>query len=149
MSRATPEMRSLANDLISYETSRSVDPGDTTPAAFRAAERLRPHVVNMMGVDGYRALFFRALMESKVDVPRLMVRLKADGSLEWFEGSPPMLDAAEFLEGTSVVLAYLLGALVAFIGPIITSRLIGEIWPESHSIVWVSGAEEARYAKVR
>jgi hypothetical protein len=40
------------------------------------------------------------------------------------------LDPTKFFEGRVVLLAQLLGLLVAFIGPQLTPRLIGEIWPQ-------------------
>jgi hypothetical protein len=40
------------------------------------------------------------------------------------------LKPAEFRDGQVVLLAQLLRLLVAFIGPVMTLRLMGEIWPQ-------------------
>jgi hypothetical protein len=58
------------------------------------------------------------------------VQVKADGTLEGLEALRVQLDPTEFLEGRVVLLGQLLGLLVAFIGPKLTSRLVGEIWPQ-------------------
>jgi hypothetical protein len=58
------------------------------------------------------------------------------------------LDPAEFREGKVVLLAQLLGLLEAFIGPGLTSRLVGEIWPEISFDDLDSGAE-AKLAKAK
>jgi hypothetical protein len=39
-------------------------------------------------------------------------------------------DAADFSEGEVVLLAQILGLLVAFIGPPLTLRLINQLWPQ-------------------
>jgi hypothetical protein len=58
------------------------------------------------------------------------VHVNADGDLEGFEALGLQLDPSEFVEGRVVLLAQLLGLLVALIGPSLTSRLTGEIWPQ-------------------
>ena len=84
-----------------------------------------------MGNGGFRALLSRALALANAEVPWLRaVHVKADGTLEGLEALHAQLDPAEFLEGRVVLLAQLLGLLVAFIGPSLTLRLVGEIWPQ-------------------
>jgi hypothetical protein len=58
------------------------------------------------------------------------VRVKVDGALEGFEKIQPQPTPGEFLEGREVLLAQLLGLLVTFIGPALTSRVVTEIWPK-------------------
>jgi hypothetical protein len=58
------------------------------------------------------------------------VHVKADGARAWEEDLRPPLAPAEILEGRIVLLAQMLGLLVAFIGPGLTARLIEEIWPK-------------------
>jgi hypothetical protein len=58
------------------------------------------------------------------------VQVNADGGFEGFETLGSQLDPSEFLEGRVVLLAQLFGLLVALIGPSLTSRLSGEIWPQ-------------------
>lgn len=124
-------MRSLAKDLMVHETSRNKSSEAKAPAAFHVTEKLRPHLANLMGNGGFGALLSRALVLASAEVSWLRaVHVKADGTLEGLEACHAKLAPAEFLEGKVVLLAQLLGLLVAFIGPALTSRLVGEIWPK-------------------
>ena len=124
-------MRDFAKRLIAYETLKNKSSEAKTPAAFHVADKLRPHLATLMGNGGFRALLSRALALANAEVPWLRaVHVKADGTLEGLEELHAQLDPAEFLEGRVVLLAQLLGLLVAFIGPSLTSRLVGEIWPQ-------------------
>jgi hypothetical protein len=55
------------------------------------------------------------------------------GTLEGLEALHAQFASAEFIEGEIVLLIELLALLEAFIGPGLTSRLVGEIWPQSKS----------------
>jgi hypothetical protein len=56
--------------------------------------------------------------------------VNAEGDLEGLDLVRTNLAPAELLEGRNILLAQLLGLLVAFIGPALTSRLLSEIWPQ-------------------
>jgi hypothetical protein len=131
MNRTKPQMRSIAQRLIQYETSKK-DSSETADAAiFRVTDRLRPHLSMLMGTGGFRALLARALKLASAEVSWLReVEVNVDGVLEGLEPLHARLKPAEFREGRVVLLAQLLGLLVAFIGPGLTSRLVGEIWPQ-------------------
>jgi len=58
------------------------------------------------------------------------VHVKSDGSMEGVDEIHAQLDPDEFMEGRRVLVAQLLGLLVAFIGENLTLRLVREIWPE-------------------
>jgi hypothetical protein len=61
------------------------------------------------------------------------VRVKADGALEALDDAadrPAPVSPQEIVEGRIVLLAQLLGLLVAFIGGNLTLQLVGEIWPK-------------------
>ena len=84
----------------------------------------------LMGSGGFRALFSRGLALASAEIPWLRtVHVNADGVLAWEGELHPPLAPEEILEGRVVLLAQVLGLLVAFIGPGLTARLIGEIWP--------------------
>ena len=131
MNRATPQMRSIAERLINHETPRSGSTATANPANFQVTDRLRPHLATLMGNGGFRALLARALVLASSEVSWLRaVRVSADGTLEGLETPDGGLNPAEFREGQVVLLAQLLGLLVAFIGPGLTLRLVSEIWPQ-------------------
>jgi hypothetical protein len=131
MNRATPKMRSFARRLIDFETKANKSAGIKTPAEFHVSDILRPHLATLMGNAGFRALLSRALALANAEVRWLRaVHIKGDGSLEGLAELHTQLQPAEFLEGKVVLLAQLLGLLVAFIGEDLTLRLVGEIWPK-------------------
>ena len=131
MSRATPQMRNFARCLIAYETLENKSSGTTPPAGFHVCEMLRLHLATFMGKTGFHTLLSRSLALSTAEVPWLCaVRVKADDSLEGLEELHAQLDPDEFFEGRVVLLAQLLGLLVAFIGEKLTVRLVREVWPK-------------------
>jgi hypothetical protein len=131
MNRATPQMRRIAESLMAYEAPASEHSGAKTAAAFHVADSLRSHLAALMGIGGFRALLSRAVALSIMEVPWMRtVEVKTDGTLEGLERLHAQLEPGELREGKGVLLAQLLGLLVAFIGPSLTSRLVGEIWPQ-------------------
>jgi hypothetical protein len=124
-------MRNSATHLMAHETLKNKSSEAKSSAAFHVTDKLRSHLATLMGNGGFRALLSRALALATVEVSWLRaVHVKADGTLEGLEALHAQLDPAEFLEGRIVLLAQLLGLLVAFIGPSLTSRLVGEVWPQ-------------------
>ena len=124
-------MRNFAKRLIDLETLSNTSSVMQTAAAFPVTDKLRPHLATLMGEGGVRALLSRALVLATTEVSWLRaVQVNAEGDLEGFEALGWQLDQSEFVLGRAVLLAQLLGLLVAFIGPSLTSRLLGEIWPQ-------------------
>ena len=124
-------MRSFAKRLIDSEALTSTTSAAQTAAIFPVTDKLRPHLATLMGDGGVRALLSRALVLATEEVSWLdAMQVNADGGLEGFETLGSQLDPSEFVEGKIVLLAQLFGLLVAFIGPSLTSRLAGEIWPQ-------------------
>jgi hypothetical protein len=131
MSRATPRMRDLSQCLIAYETSGNKSSETKTPAACHVGEKLRPHLATLMGNVGFRALLSRALALANAEIAWLRaVHVKADGSFEGLDELEAQVDPDELAEGCVVLLAQLLGLLVAFIGENLTLRMVREVWPK-------------------
>src|SRR5664279_3639772 len=85
----------------------------------------------LMGNVGFRALLSRSLALTNAEVPWLRaVHVKADGSFEGLDELGAHVDLDEIFEGRVVLLAQLLGLLVAFIGEDLTLRLVREVWPK-------------------
>lgn len=124
-------MRDFAERLIAYETKGNKS-SETKPAtAFLVGEKLGPHLATFMGKVGFSALLSRALVLANAEVPWLRaVHVKADGSLEGLDGLGAQVNPAEIFEGKVVLLAQLLGLLVAFIGEKLTLSLVHQIWPK-------------------
>jgi hypothetical protein len=113
------------------ETPRTSSAPETPAAAFPVADKLRPHLATLVGKAGVRALLARALVLAKAEVTGLAsAQVDSDGDIEGLEALRADLDPTQFHEARVVLLAQLLGLLMAFIGPGLTSRLMGEIWPQ-------------------
>jgi hypothetical protein len=129
MTRASPQMRGIANRLTMFEAQSNSDAGAN--AVLPVTGKLTPHLATLVGRDGVRALLARALALASAEVPWLKAaQVNADGDLVGLDARGAGLDPGEFLEGRTVLLAQLLGLLVAFIGPSLTSSLVAEIWPQ-------------------
>jgi hypothetical protein len=130
MNRATPKMRVFAGRLIACEATQKRDRGTKTPAIFPVPEKLRPHLTTFMGNAGFRALLLRALALAGAEVPWLRaVQVSSAGSLEVSHELAEKVAAKEIIEGGVVLLAQLLGLMVAFIGEKLTLQLVRDIWP--------------------
>jgi hypothetical protein len=130
MSRATPKTRDLAERLVACETKANKSSETRTLAAFLIGEKLRPNLATLVGNAGFRALLSRALALANAEVPWLRaLHVKADGCFEGLDELEAQVDPDEIFEGGIVLLAQLLGLLVAFIGEDLTLRLVREIWP--------------------
>jgi len=124
-------MRSIAQRLINYESPGNASTGTSDTAIFLVTDRLRPHLATLMGNSGFRALLARALALASAEVSSLRaIQVNADGKLEGLKTLQARLRPADFREARVVLLAQLLGLLVAFIGPALTLRLLGEIWQQ-------------------
>ena len=131
MNHATPLMRNFARRLVGHEAGDTKSSGTQIPAAFRGCEKLRLHLATFMGNAGVRTVLARALALSAREGPWLRaVRIKTDGPLERLDEFEAHLDRNDFTEGGEVLLAHLLGLLVAFIGASLTLRLVREVWPK-------------------
>jgi hypothetical protein len=130
MIRATPRMRDFAKRLTDTETKGNESSETKTAAVFDDFAKLGPHLATLMGNGGFRALLARALALANAEVPWLRaVHVKADGSLEGLDALETQVDPEQIAEGGVVLLAQLLGLLVAFIGEHLTLSLVREVWP--------------------
>src|SRR6476620_10582376 len=105
MNRATPQMRSIAERLLAYETPRNASLEAKGLVTFHVTDKLRPHLATLMGHGRFRALLARALALANAEVPWLRaLTVKADGTLEVWEVLHAQLNPAELLEGRIVLL---------------------------------------------
>jgi hypothetical protein len=131
MNRATQKMQAFAKHLIAHEArqKRSVDA--KAPPAFPETEKLRPHLATFMGNAGFRALIMRALALASAEVAWLReVQVTAAGSLTVSKELGEKMTAKSVLEGRVMLLAQLIGLMVAFIGEKLTLQLLLDVWPK-------------------
>jgi hypothetical protein len=106
-----------------------ISAGEALPA-FAVIEKLRPHLANLMGVGGFRALLSRAVVLAKQEVFWLSeLQVSAAGTLLGLEMPDPPPERLELLEGNEIIIAQLIGLLTAFIGLALTLQQIEEVWP--------------------
>jgi hypothetical protein len=131
MSRATPQMRNFAKRIITYDANGKKSAHTKPPDIFHACEKLASPLATLMGNGGFRALLSRSIALAGEEVSWLRaVHVKSDGSLEASEDLATQMDSNKLFEGRVVLLAQLLGLLVAFIGENLTVRLVREVWPK-------------------
>jgi hypothetical protein len=133
----SPEMRDLAQRLLTYEAfpDRPSEPADS--ATFRVYEKLRQSLSAFAGVAGFLSLASRALALARTEVPCLSaVRVSEDGALQGLGEIEHQFDidkvqAGEFPagEGGIILISRLLGLLLVFLGEPITLRLLRDVWP--------------------
>jgi hypothetical protein len=122
--------RYLAKRLLAYEGEAGPNSVTGDSAAFRVCAKLRQPLITLAGVDGFRSLLTRALTLARAEAPSLIaVQVAADGSVIGFGefASRPEKDIAT--DEGAVLIAYLIGLLVTFIGEGLTSRLVEDVWP--------------------
>jgi hypothetical protein len=128
MSNASSQMQRLAGRLIDYEAPLRSPSSDAVRHAV--IDELRPHLVNLMGMGGFRGLLSRAIVLAGEEARWLRaVHVTADGSLSGLEEFPS-LEPGQFAEGKIILLAELLGMMVALIGVGLTLRVVLDIWPK-------------------
>jgi hypothetical protein len=131
MNRATPEILDLSQRLIAFEARSAKSSKSSVPAAFPVCEKLRPHLATLTGRGGFHALLSRALAMARGEVDWLStVGLTEEGALSVSDEGVTKVDAKALAEGSMVLVAQLLGLLVAFIGEKLALRIVREIWPK-------------------
>ena len=123
-------MRAFAERLIAHDAgAQSSDQVAST--AFTVPDRMRSHLTMLMGSGGHRAVLMRALALAGEEVPWLHdSRVDPEGNLQRPDLFEESVDPVERSEGGIVLVAQLIGLLVAFIGEWMTLRLVSEIWPK-------------------
>jgi hypothetical protein len=131
MSRASPKLRHFAKRLTVYERGASRISDTKTPPAFQVCEKLRAHLITLLGNAGFRELLACALPRAQAEIPWLgALHVKEDGALEGLEELSAKHNQDELFEGGIVLVAQLLGLLAAFIGATLTLRFVREVWPD-------------------
>jgi hypothetical protein len=142
---ATPAVRDLARWLLEHEAAAGKPIEAKTYGACRVCDKLRDPLSTLAGVAGYRSLLSRALTLAKAEVHALdAYRVNAAGHLEVAEGVEPQQGGDETTSGEIILVAQLLGLLLAFIGKSLTLHLVRDVWPNAPFNGTASGAEGKR-----
>ena len=140
---ANSNLRSLASELISYESSPGVEQSEN--ATILVAGKLGGRLSKLAGTAGYRVLLNRALSIAKSQDPSLgAFSINEDAGLEGMNG---FSNASPSKEAGVILITQLLSLLVTFIGERLTLTLIVEAWPEftiTDSLTLEKREDEAR-----
>jgi hypothetical protein len=129
-----PEMRDLAQRLLTYESEGSDTSGPAGSAILRVYEKLRRSLGELAGVAGFQSLAARALTLAKSeDLSLGSVRVAADGNLDGISTIEPNINAEKdrIHSGGVVLISRLLGLLLIFLGEALTMNLIRDVWPDA------------------
>ncbi len=130
MSRATPQLRRFAERLIAFDARGKESSGAKGLAVLPVCETLRPHLATLMGTAGVRSLLSRALAVTRDEEDCLnAVAIDTDSCLQVVNATDVQAGPEQFAGAGVVLLAQLLGMLVAFIGAKLTLQLVREAWP--------------------
>lgn len=124
-----PGMLDMAWKLLIAESGEGTD----QDATLRVLNKLRLHLVKLVGATGFEALFNRSLTLAKNEVPWLKaVELKSNGAFEGLDdGSSLNQNSSEAARvGCVTLVAWILALLVTFIGEGLTLRLLSNVWPD-------------------
>lgn len=131
MNRATPQMRKLAKNLIALDMGRNKSYLTKNSDVFQVCEKLRPPLATLVGNEAFRALLSHALALASKEEPQMSAMyVNVDGTLEVPEEIHAQIKKDEFFEGRVLLLAHLLGLLMAFIGENLTVWLVRGAWPK-------------------
>ena len=116
-------------------------PGSSS-ATFLSLEKLQRPLTLVAGAAGSQALFLRALVLAKADLPRLAgVTLGRKGSIDGMATIHPPLTWEEACEGEILLIGYTVELLCTFVGEALALRLIRDQWPDASFVDEESGKE--------
>jgi hypothetical protein len=127
-----PEMRDLAQQLLSYEAEAGNSSESVESKTLRVYQKLRQSLGELAGTAGFHSLASRALTLAKSEVSSLSaVQVGADGSLEGMSAIEPSIKVEQdwVHEGGLILISRLLGLLVVFLGEALTLSLLRDAWP--------------------
>lgn len=131
MSTVSSEIQDLAHHLLAFEEANDNPSDARAKVAAQVIAELRLRLIKLAGVDGFRSLLSRALTLAKAEGHFLdMVHVRADGSLEGFDGIEQSHGAEAARQAGIVLVARLLELLVAFIGQPLTLYLVAGARPD-------------------
>ena len=129
-----PEMRDLAQQLLSYEAGAGNTSEPVESTTLRVYQKLRQSLVELAGTAGFHSLASRALTLARSEVPSLSaVQVGADGNLDGMSAIEPSIKVEQdrVHEGGVILISRLLGLLLIFLGEALTLSLLRVQWPST------------------
>lgn len=129
-----PEMRDLAQRLLSYEADAGMTSAPAESTTLRVYQKLRHSLGELAGAASFHSLASRALALAALEVPSLCaVKVGGDGNLEGMSAMEPSikLEQDRVHEGGVALISRLLGLLLIFLGEALTLSLLRDAWPDA------------------
>jgi hypothetical protein len=134
-----PEMRDLAQCLLTYEAIAGKTSESTEAMTLRVYEKLRQSLGVFAGAAGFYSLASRALALARSEAPSLSAaQVSADGSLQGLGEFKSEINIDKHRDGEdqagdegAILIARLLGLLLVFLGEALTLRLLRDAWPDA------------------
>jgi hypothetical protein len=129
-----PEMRDLAQRLLTYESAEGNTSEPVGSATLSVYAKLRQRLGELAGSAGFQALASRALALARSEEPSLgAVQVGTDGNLEGMSAIEPSIKVEQdrVHEGGVVLISRLLGLLLIFLGEALTMNMIRDVWPDA------------------
>ena len=131
MKQAPQQLQALIWRLLEYEAGGRPCPEALQAGIEQVDQKLRDHLVRLIGPQGFDALMARAVTLAKTEVADLEeeARKASDGTLPGRHGPGWGSDPRAAVEGQIKVLAHFLWLLATLIGEDLTLRLVHITWP--------------------
>ena len=130
MNLASPQLTAAAKRIVDHAVRRTPARGTTRGAPVLVVSEMRPHLSNLMGAAGFRALLMRALILTAARHSWLRsASVKVDGSLEGLDQLEATVAPADFRDANIALLTRSLALLAVFVGEPMTIRLVRDVWP--------------------
>jgi hypothetical protein len=135
----SPEIRDLAQRLLTYEAGADTNCRPAKSATLRVYEKLRQSLTAIAGATSFKSRACRALVLAKSeDIGLGVVQITADGFLQDFSEYEPQVDIDkgqnsiyQANERGIILIARLLGLLHIFLGEVMTLCLLRDAWPDA------------------
>jgi len=134
MASPSPKLVELARRIVEQEAGVSPDPAASAAAVETACQRLRDHLVDLLGAGGVSALLDRALRLAQRDQPVLAGLVFSGQSDTCFARLAESLEASTDEEATAAaatILTHVLDLLVMLLGEELGLKPIRRLWPQA------------------
>lgn len=115
--------RAIAARLLGYEAAAQPRSETDTSTCSRVCQKLGQPLSKLVGTEGFGAILARALVLAKREAEGLnAVNVTDAGSLEGMNGEAEKVSA--------VLVAHVIGLLLAVLGESLTLRVVHDVWRE-------------------
>ncbi len=131
MDKATHNTHEIASAILDYERGILTDADASLAATAHVFLKLQSYLTKRLGAGGYRSVVNRAVSVSKAQVPLLSpIHVEDNGALDGFDDCLIAPGSAKESEGYVVLISNFLALMDTFLGPDMSLRLLGSIWPD-------------------